>query len=737
MKCIFRFAIIGTILFTSNTIINAQVKVGDNISNVNPNSVLELESTNKGLLLPRLTTAQINAMTNVPKGMLLFNITDSALYVKRDSGWAILSMAAGNNANQPWVYNGSNIYNNNNVGIGTNNPKAKLHVQDSSVVFAATAELVGPPGNPPISGVGRRMMWYADKAAFRVGYAENTEWDKNNIGSFSFATGSHTLASQPYSFAAGVNSFATGTTSFATGGDSKAMGDYSLSAGNGTVAQSYAGMAIGVYNDTASNGINLTTRNATNRLFQIGNGSFGFRSNALTVLQNGNMGIGTTTPLAKLHVVDSSVVFAAAGLVGISDYGNTPISGGGRRMMWYADKAAFRAGRVSNANWDKDSIGLFSFATGADTKAKGAFSFASGSQTEALGRHSSAHGEQTIAEGNWSFATGNETNAIAYASAVMGVGTIAKSYAGTVVGYYNDTSDAPHPYNRDNLNRLFQIGNGLNPTDRSNAMTVLQNGNVGIGTTEPKARLHIADSNVVFSGTGSASTNANPPLSGAGKRMMWDVNRAAFRVGNVTGDYWDKTNLGIQSFATGANTMANGSTSFASGSNTEARAALSFVAGSSTIAKSYCGTVIGQYNDTATAGGLDVSAEDNPANRLFQIGNGGYYQRKNAMTVLQSGNVGIGTTTPQQKLEVDGNIRQKNYSINFTVASSGTVNFTWNHNLGYQPIIMTSLEQTGGQNCDYVGVSYAHINNNSLYIFLTNRHPNTSAIGTVRWIVVY
>ena len=69
-----------------------------------------------------------------------------------------------------------------------------------------------------------------------------------------------------------------------------------------------------------------------------------------------NVGIGTFTPLARLHVTDSAVVFSANGVApGI--VGNPPISGEGRRMMWYADRAAFRAGYVVSSNWDKDSIG--------------------------------------------------------------------------------------------------------------------------------------------------------------------------------------------------------------------------------------------------------------------------------------------------------------------------------------------------------------------------------------------
>ncbi|MEO5646892.1 MAG: hypothetical protein ABIQ56_00940, partial [Chitinophagaceae bacterium] len=48
------------------------------------------ESTGKGVLLPRSTTGQISAMTSVPTGMLVFNTTDSTIYLRRDTGWVAL-----------------------------------------------------------------------------------------------------------------------------------------------------------------------------------------------------------------------------------------------------------------------------------------------------------------------------------------------------------------------------------------------------------------------------------------------------------------------------------------------------------------------------------------------------------------------------------------------------------------------------------------------------------------------
>jgi len=42
-----------------------------------------------------------------------------------------------------------------NIGIGTNNPKARLHIADSSVLFSANSILPIAPHEPPVSGTGK------------------------------------------------------------------------------------------------------------------------------------------------------------------------------------------------------------------------------------------------------------------------------------------------------------------------------------------------------------------------------------------------------------------------------------------------------------------------------------------------------------------------------------------------------------------------------------------------------
>src|SRR5258705_8505934 len=140
-----------------------------------------------------------------------------------------------------------------NVGIGTTNPLARLHVTDSTVLFSAAGNIPGTPGLPPLQGPGRRMMWYPDKAAFRAGYVSGTEWDINNIGNYSIALGYSTMASGNYAIALGNANVAYGTSSTAMGVNTGAIGNFSTAMGGSTIASGTSSTAMGILTNASGN----------------------------------------------------------------------------------------------------------------------------------------------------------------------------------------------------------------------------------------------------------------------------------------------------------------------------------------------------------------------------------------------------------------------------------------------------------------------------------------------------
>ncbi|MFS4491358.1 beta strand repeat-containing protein [Maribacter sp. 2308TA10-17] len=91
----------------------AQVKIGDNPENIDPASLLELESTDKTMVLSRITTAQMQAITPL-QGAVIYNLEEQCVFYYNGSNWVNLCRD-GNGFSI--VDNGDNTY---TVNDGTN-----------------------------------------------------------------------------------------------------------------------------------------------------------------------------------------------------------------------------------------------------------------------------------------------------------------------------------------------------------------------------------------------------------------------------------------------------------------------------------------------------------------------------------------------------------------------------------------------------------------------------------------
>ena len=265
---------------------HAQISIGE--AGVDPDSsaMLDIQSTSKGMLIPRMTTAQRNAISNPATGLLVFDSDTESFWFNQNSGWTELLNKEVFKVENGVVKSGSAV-----------NPNS-----NSDFVF----------GSPQLNGDNNtynhtRFFFDDDGAAFRAGYSSNSEksWDTDSLGYASAAFGHATVASGIASFAAGLNSRATssfttvfgsycnatGPGSFATGYNSDASGSYSVALGYGVEAPSGYEMVFGRYN-TLYTPATTTAFNYADRLFTLGNGiSSGNRSNALTVYKDGRMEI--------------------------------------------------------------------------------------------------------------------------------------------------------------------------------------------------------------------------------------------------------------------------------------------------------------------------------------------------------------------------------------------------------------------------------------------------------------
>jgi hypothetical protein len=372
-----------------------------------------------------------------------------------------------------------------------------------------------------------------------LGYLSTT-WGTTTVASGYNATafGSFTTASQNNAVAWGTQSSASGFSSTAFGTSASASGSNAVSIGVSTIASGDQSMALGSRVSTNSmmgsfaigDGFSYATplnNDAENQMLMRFGGGYKFHlTNALlamTIDPDGNVGIGTSTPLARLHVTDNSVLFSATGNLP-GQVGAPPVSGAGRRAMWYVDKAAFRTGYVDGTQWNQNSIGDYSFASGNNTTASGSYAFAIGNGTNASGTsstamgyissatgisstalgqgasasglYSTAIGYNTIASGSASTAIGSNAIASGNASTVIGESITARSAYETVFGSWNIDYTPSNPFGWSGTDRLFVVGNGTGTgtgVASSNALTVLKNGNMGIGKSNPLNKVHIVN----------------------------------------------------------------------------------------------------------------------------------------------------------------------------------------------------------------------------------------------------
>lgn len=146
----------------------SQVKVGNNPNSINPNSVLEMESTNKGLLLPRLalnSTTSAAPLSSFVSGMFVYNtstLNDISPGIYYSDGLKWIRVNSSSSGSNYWARNGNSgtlasndflgttdnaplvlktnnaermhISENGRVGIGTSTPSATMQIKGQLVV---------------------------------------------------------------------------------------------------------------------------------------------------------------------------------------------------------------------------------------------------------------------------------------------------------------------------------------------------------------------------------------------------------------------------------------------------------------------------------------------------------------------------------------------------------------------------------------------------------------------------
>lgn len=118
------------------------VAINEDGTTADASSILDVKSTTKGLLVPRVTTAQRTAIAVPAKGLLVFDVTTNSFWFRNASSWVELADSTGN----VWKKNTSSyvfLNSNANVGIGTAIPGSDLTIYRPSPSIALYDAVAG------------------------------------------------------------------------------------------------------------------------------------------------------------------------------------------------------------------------------------------------------------------------------------------------------------------------------------------------------------------------------------------------------------------------------------------------------------------------------------------------------------------------------------------------------------------------------------------------------------------
>ena len=545
--------LIASLSFVVDTL-QAQIKLGDNIDFISPYALLELESTEKGLLLPRLSTQQRNTFfgEDVPPGLLIFNTDSQKIQYARSrisssskelgihwenlSNEHILSQSMGatptienptngmlfyqDYENDLYVYNealaewvliaGANFLSNRNPVFSQNIRYRKadgqeelldlgmLSTSDSQVLTVSTTMIGISNGNEV------DVQPLVVNALALLGVNSSTLVGPQGIQGPPGAQGIQGIQGlQGIQGPSGIPGISSNT-------DSQTIQVSSLNPSNTLT------IAISNGNTQTLDLSSLSTPSSTSDSQTLSVSSLN-GSNTLTIaISNGNTQTLDLSSLSSASTNTDSQTIQVSNL-NASNTLTIAISNGNTQTLDLSTLAAVNLFEV-NGNVVRSRVGTSShdFVFGSDTldnqtgalddarfffdKSKAAFraGYASGSSwNEAnIGERSFGMGYRTQASGDRSIAMGNATEA--------------QSYAATAFGSYNTIVSPLSTSSWNSDDRLFVVGNGSSSSKKSDALVILKNGNIGIGDSTPTEGTLVVSGTIIASRSIIASATLTP-----------------------------------------------------------------------------------------------------------------------------------------------------------------------------------------------------------------------------------
>ncbi|MCK5538040.1 MAG: hypothetical protein KAI79_14540, partial [Bacteroidales bacterium] len=272
-----RLAIIIVLAICLSYTINAQVGINDDASTPDASAMLDVKSTDSGLLIPRMTASQRGDIPSPATGLLVYQTdTLDGFYYYSGSEWIQISttlikqLADADEDTKVQVEEGTDddnirfdvagieamvIDENANVGIGTNNPGAKLEIAKVATDEDEDAIKIGVDGEHTAS-----IKFFDDDATtqyFKLGYdasKENFMIGSDQDNAIISISGKITKSSTTYFNSNGYDVYVSGNYAYVAGyEDGLVIID---------VSDPLAPVTTGTYNTSSAYGVHVSGKYA-------------------------------------------------------------------------------------------------------------------------------------------------------------------------------------------------------------------------------------------------------------------------------------------------------------------------------------------------------------------------------------------------------------------------------------------------------------------------------------------
>ena len=155
-------------------------------------------------------------------------------------------------------------------------------------------------------------------------------------------------------------------------------------------------------------------------------------------------------------------------------WGRNSVSSGAFSTAW-GDTTQATGSNATAWGYNTQAINNWATSWGHSSIASGQYSTAFGLSTNSTDSCTTAWGRATTASGKYSTAFGRVTQASAENSVAFGYQTVSNSYACTVLGHSSTIASGQTINTVISTDELFKIGNGVNTSNRSDALTIYKN----------------------------------------------------------------------------------------------------------------------------------------------------------------------------------------------------------------------------------------------------------------------